>query len=307
MDQEATPQVETPEVAPKPSLSGDYELGDVGYDAVADATPEIQEPVAIQQQEAAPPPAAPPKHSSRLVRMATELGLSQDDIAGASPEHLEDLVYHVTRERLNHIRREEPRVPEEKPKSQEEDLGIDETQYDEGLVKAIKTVRDKYKKEIDELKEAVGSFKKTEEVRTAESFNREVDHWFEKTNDSRFGKGKLYEISRDSDEHARRMALVAQAMKYKDGDLHGNLDRAHKLLFGDKPKPEPVKPDPGISPADLKQKQEDWNAAAVARPTQRNGAPEPKGDKRAMAAAHRFMRESGMLAPEDESKDGFLD
>ena len=105
----------TPPAAAAPSITDQYELGDTALSesVVTPITSPAPEPPPAGEQSAEAPPRdrdekgrflpkppelSQPKHSKYLLRLATDLGVSEEDIASSSTEHLEELVYHLNRQ-----------------------------------------------------------------------------------------------------------------------------------------------------------------------------------------------------------------
>ena len=228
--------------------------------------------------------------------MAADLGISSEDISAQSPEQLEELVYHLNRQQLDMYRQfQRPETPAATPQAAaaDDDLGLDETQYDEGLVKALKAGR----KQVAELKAQLKTVLERDQAREAETTDQILDRVFEQIDDTRFGAGPMRGLAAGSDERQRRQAIVNQANQSKQGTLEQRAQAAYKLIYGEKPAPAKAAPI-------LDERRKEWNAAGLARPTQRSGSPEPKGVKKAVDTVARIMKEHGQL-DDEELLNGF--
>jgi hypothetical protein len=320
----------------KPNLADQYELDDHHFDPALDADVDPVEPrtEAASQEPASdvpvvrdrdpetgrylpltPPAAQKPAHSRRLRQMAQELGIPQEEIDGTPPEALDDIVYHLHRQALAHtqqLRREgipdQGQVPPgDSPRDsgpsggtvtnqEEPDLGLDPNLYDGPLLQVLKDQA----KQIRALTARLDRQEQQERVRVSETLSERIDRSFERHHDH-LGKGKKSELAQDSADYLRRMAVLAlvDRMGEREGSLESRIDKAVKTLYGERQAPpEAAEPD------ELKKRQEVWNGAAVARPTQRAGLPEPKGTQRAEKAVAKHLREKGISLDDMTEENG---
>lgn len=303
----------------KPVLA-EYELGDSQFDPAIDLppakTPDPQ-PAAADASLPAPAEPAAPKHSGRLVRMARDLGLSDEEINSTPTEQLDDIVYHLNRQALQsareasrtetfHQSQDRRAAPQEEPVAPEAPdeygLDLDESQYAPGLVRALKEVAGKSKREIEALQKQVRSLEEREKNRQQESVTRQLDRLFEKADKpTLFGKGGRHELAAEGPEYMRRIAVLSAMDRMKEGTLAEKFQRAVTMLYGQAP--QPSEPANGNQ---LSDQQKRWNDAALAKPTQRQSE-EPKGEAKALKSAARYMRENGIGDADDMTEEGFLD
>ncbi len=329
-----------PVATPEQNLIDQYEMDDSSFDpeldmpvgaaesgerpAVPASTPPADTPVVRDRDPetgrflplTAPEPTRP-KHSRRLVQMATDLGIPQAEIDSTPNEALEDTVYHLHRQAMahtEHLRRTS--VPDQAPPSgqpvglgepaapprpeEEPDLGLDPALYDGPLLQVLKNQA----KQIQALQTQLSQ---QERARANETLAERIDRSFERHH-THLGKGSKSDMKADSSEYLRRMAVLAlvDRLGEKGGSLEARIDKAVETLYGEaKAPPEHV---PAGGPSDELAKRRDvWNNAAVARPTQRAGLPEPKGSKRAEKAVAQHLRDQGISLEDMTEENGLPD
>jgi hypothetical protein len=217
------------------------------------------------------------------------------------------------------VRQPEP-VPEAKP--DEFDLGIDnEADYDPKLIGALKKLGGT-RKEIDDLKKQLAQRDSRDFERDTRRTAAMIDAAFAAMPEYEkiFGKGAGSELGTDKPEMQRRIAVLRQAnIDMREigsvGQLRARLKAATDLIYPASMLTKPANPydvaetpKPANGKADKSRiTPEEWDAAALARPTQRKGKELPKGDALAVAELTKKMRESSEVIPDSEELDGFFD
>lgn len=314
--QEAT-QAAPPTPTSKPDLVSEFELPDSSFDSALDDEVSPAKPKSTSRAAALPPseepeeittpPASSPrqrnedgtfkkKHADRWVRVAKDLGISDDEIADASPEQLRetirDLHTHaqvtaVSRQGLtdpNPTHRDQPAPPAA------EQLLSRDAGFDPVLVDTINTIGARL-----QYLERHHHTKAQEESFTAA--------------DTAMAKypalGKATKDPSSPDFKRRKAVMDLVRADNSSGDLQDKIDAAYTTLFGGTDargtdayggKEAPPKP-----AKNGRFTREQWDASGVARPTQRAGSKEPKGDKRAMQAVAARMDELGVKGDDYES------
>ncbi len=320
--QVSSPPPIAPSNRPQPPVTDEWDLPDSKFDPELDLPPEALLPSAAKPAVVppSPPPAPPPapvsKHSARLTRLATNLGMTQAEINGYSPDELlrETQAAQIEFAHVATINRNRESVeqfnrapkPPEPPVEEPIDLGLgeDEAEFDPRLIGVMKNIVKQNRDLQKELKETQGRIV----AREAETVYDHLDRRFsEKANI--FGQGRRGEVQRQSREFKRRAAFVEilKGMQDKPGSLDQKFDFVYDALYGTDPaptteppvepapEPEPPKPTPPRHPDTGRFTAQEWNDAALARPTQRRGSQEPKGPNRAVKAVAAKMRENGTL------------
>jgi hypothetical protein len=287
------------------------------------AAPVTSEPPA-PASPAPPAPAPKPRHPRLLRQQAIDLGarlgVTPAQIDAASTEDLEDWVEYQQAQRLHQTRAQpEPAAAQQRD---ELDLDLDESQYDPGLVNALKKFSGAAKKQRDEnrqLHEKLTAFEQREAQRRASSTAEQFDAAFDALGDGyapRFGKGDIGAVSEA--EAKRRLAVLLTAGIDVNNPppprvLRQRLREAAETLYGAAearapeapppaaPAPKPTPPKDPVNGRFVPPTAEQWDAAALGRPSARNGAPEPHGVKRATRAVAALIRER--FADSDEEND----
>ncbi len=274
----------------------------------------------LPAEPATPPPtaapAAPPapKHSARVLRRAAEAGISQETIARLEPDALRDLTDDLFDRRFEEATHNfriagihdavngggadgtpAPAAPRSGPAPvapaaapAEADLGIDEGDFDPGLIGVIKKLHG----EVTALKAQLATVQQAEAGRRAETFAQTMDRLFSK-NTEFFGVGTVREVPRGS-AHALRRQAVIDVMRNIPGSIEDRFHKANEVLgLGAVPATPPATPPaaPAATPAITR---EQWSDAALTRPATRSDAPEPKGLAAAKKAFLKGVREHGL-------------
>lgn len=294
---EPVAEVESP--APEVTLAAQYDA-----EATPDEASSTPAPVpASPPEEPEPPPAV--SHPRYLIQLALDHGFSDEEIASYSSEQLGSAVYHLQKqarelarqtsqeretqralERPRDGRPESSRPPESETGPAEEGLGIDETQYDPGIVSLFK----KQQLELKLLKEKLGHLDNREQARANQTMTERVDQAFKK-HEGALGKGARRDLSADSPEYARRMAILGMVDRdTSHRSLEEKIDRAVEVLYGQSPQPSP----PSVPTPELTRQQRRWQEGAIARPTHRVADAEQPGVKKATkSVAEKLAQLSG--------------
>lgn len=301
--------------APAPVPDDPYDLGDTSFNPQPVAAPA---PVA----EVAPDPrprnpdgtfARPaPVHPQYLKDQALEFGFSEADLAEMPTDALHRTVLQMAKNRLafrsqqdtaRTVQGDGPRVdPPPQPEPAPDDLGLDESQYDPGLVGILK----KQAKELAELRKVKGVVDSLNERETKRETSRAgdlLDSHFEALGpeyERIFGAGPAGELA-DADAMKRRIFVLQEAGVNLSNVTPKSLAKikavAEKIYMPPEAAkaPDPYAPAekaPAANGAKPRVSPEDWAKASLAKPTQRSGASEPKGEALAKAnLAQRFREE----------------
>jgi hypothetical protein len=296
----------------EPTLLEQYDIGE-------DVAPAPPAPIEAETPPAETPPApkTPPKdpatgkfvkrpHPDRLLRTAAQIGISTEEIEEASTAELREMVRDATLEKLAQQRSKDieaakrpPSTPAPEPAAPV-DLGIDESQYDPGLISLIK----KQAEEIRQMRAQMGHMGGHIKRQAEESIATRFDAAFDGMNlEKDLGRGRPPE---DSPEMARRQAIVAEAIRLAGNQdpnkVIGLLGDAANKLFKLKPAKAAPKPANGatrISP-------EEWAASGMARPTHREGAPELPGKTKAVQKVTEYLRDNAATQETGDDLDGLL-
>jgi hypothetical protein len=298
-EKDQVPQAETP-ATPEPEAPRQESLVDqYEFDTDPEPTPEPESPapspsaapatsgtpVEAKAQPAPEEQPQPKKHPEALALLAADLGISQDEIDAATSDGLAMAIRHVMRA---NAQKTEPKAEAEA--EPDIDLGLDESQYEPGLIGAMKKLARESAKEIKALKEELGQVRESEKARVSQENARRVDRVFESLGpdfESHFGKGPGLELAPESAELARRVSVLNFARQMKgDKPFDQKVKTAAGLLFPAAPKPTPPAAD--IEKI-LKDRQGEWQNGGVAKPTHRDTKELPKGPSKAKQT---FMREA---------------
>lgn len=331
------PEVVTPAVAsPDP-----YDLGDTGFSLeVPDQRPRNPDGTFAKIETSAsapsvatplPPEVTPPaaiSHPDYLVQAATNWGFAPEEIA-VTPTHV--LAKAVHRLQQNMLRQRQQTVTQQtleaatvrQPEPEPEiDLGLsseDLESYDPKIIGAIKKAASAPLSRVKQLEAELAQ----ERQRGAERDNRQacelIDAAFTRLGKDYvriFGDGAGRDLQ-DQKQFKRRIATLQEAgidmSRLNRSTLVKQIKEAADLLYGVGEAAAAPAADPYTSalagkPAAGRISEQQWDAATLARPTQRNGAPEPKGDALAVKNLEKRMREAGALeaGPDSDVLDGLL-
>ncbi len=308
----------TPAQQKHQKLVEEYELPDSSFNPDIQAVPPVPEPVpAVARSEPAPP--TKPKHSSRVLRMASDFGIPQAEIDGTEPEALETALDVMTRQMLQERQVFQKTLTERATPEQSAapvapapsaatgfDLGLskeDEEAFDPRFLSVIK----KMGEEITNLKGQLSGIGQREQVRERESFQQRCDTAFSKY-ESILGKGSYSELNPAGPELRRRQAVLDTAARDQSKvPFERKIAAAVEALFGQQAAavitPPAGTPESPPAPPARDQKTgryttEQWNASATARPSHRETPGLPPGKERATAALADEMKKRDFFAAE---------
>lgn len=262
---------------------------------------------------------APGQHPQRLIRLANELGMDEAEIA-AMPDTatLEQVVHHLNLKSLREAKannrdrmttpnptladRPTPPSPAVSPAAADDDpladydwgemdgengkIKVTLDQFNPGLVKLL---RDQAK-ELKTLRAQVGFLTAHEGIRQDETRNQMIDRVFDSSGLERLGKGRGRDMKQLDPAFQRRLAVLAVAEKIPGEDIEARVKEAIQILYGEPVAASPSEPEPGPT---LTENQRRWQAAQVARPTQRKEAPLRPGKAAAVRAVAEQLNSFG--------------
>lgn len=278
---------------------------DAGTQLIEEFFPEdpASNPVAAKSApvaESKPAETPKPKHPGPLVRAAKELQFTDKEIEEyQTPKELREAIELVSMVRqqdrkeqqvMNEVQRDnqgrfvkqEPAAAVE-PEFNPKDLGIDTTEWDEPTQKIMASALKPLVKQIKELESKLGEITEREIHRERETQLDELDQMFVK-DDSIFGKGSRFEMTKGSAEVKRRKAMIgamAELFQTEKGISKKECyERAKQDLFGsfqvkNEEKAEEVQEE--VKP------RFDLTQASSVMPTAKAHKPPPKGHATAVA------------------------
>lgn len=328
MAEEVTPQAaETP-------ASDPYDLGDTGLNLQAAASPDpaevAEEPLASASatqtrnpdgtfgSKVEPAPVAPKQgHPEYLLARALDLGLDADEVAEYTTPQLDKMLWRLTKDRIaareaaatsrtlqepsSSTARpaESPVATSPAPAVESFDLGFPVEGYEPEMIAALKKHFGGMKSEIAELRGRLEVAERRDFSRSQQSAASMIDDAFSQIPqlEKYVGKGSIDDLAKDAPERKRRTLLlqaagITSADQVKKGTILSTLKKAAELLYPDAAPPPPAVTTPPNGTQRITEDQ--WARASVARPTHRSGAPEPKGEERAIRNLTKKMQEAGI-------------
>ncbi len=286
--EQSTPQepVQAPPAPPSPSTDRAQAFRDefeFEFDTDGDDLPQYPS----RQEARTPAPAAPAKpepirHPKSLTNLALGLGISHDVISRTPTEELDSLVYErqLAAQAYNHGRASAFQPPPQ-VQPDEVDLGIPKEDL-ELIDPAIVAVMKRQAVELKRLQAFHAQQAQVVAQRENETLRSKVDRLFESKSASKFGKGPGIHLLPNSPEFLRRRAVLL-AMDSMDGDTEARFEKAVAAVYG------AIEPDEDPK-AELEVRKKRWNDSALSRPTSKY-AKEPRGDKKAIGAIAKKLRE----------------
>lgn len=269
----------------------------------------LDDPIEEVGQEAAEPEAPegnlPPRdesgrftkreHSPHILQLASDLGISQAEIQSTDPDVLAGRVIERSRGLL--AQRQQATPPQQE---QEWGLDVDLSQYDDGIVKAFTKLADEVKTLRSKTSQTEARLL-TQDQREQAQKGKAIDEALESFGEF-FGKGPVTSMPANSVEAYRRHQAFNRAAQMAGGDpTPEQVVAAAQELFGIQQKAkgygQSQTPTNRITP-------DQWNGGGLQKPTNRNGAKEPKGTKRAEKAVANMLRS---MAIEDDGEEDFLE
>jgi len=207
-----------------------------------------------------------PKPSPRFRRIAVDLGFSDEEIDGSTPEVLEAMVHERQRAILYRENRQ-PDSPVQTPPpvidwgKDEDGKPMAEADIHPGVANAMKEMA----RQIADLRNLLHQ---SNQARVNETVDQQVERFFTEANDARYGKGP---VSHTSQEYQRRMTIIQEAIRLAGpkADIKQRLAKLSEAksniesLWGT---PAPTPPAPNTQTPEQKR----WANAGLAMPTNRN-------------------------------------
>lgn len=312
------------------------------YDTSALEDTELERSRPAPEESPATKPKPVHQHHRYVVEKAQSFGISDHDIANMSEDVLVSQIrnieqYQAREAHQANIQRDAQRVeqvrpkPPEPPKPVEEHVDISEylgdtkeSEWEPATLAVYRRMERKRLKDLNALKEQVAGIKQTTQQTQAQTIDAMMDGFFAASGrDKEFGAGPANSLM-GTPALRRRNAVFAE-MQALGGINAKNFQVAVETLYGkarvatpeeqaaaqpsaygQRASVAPVRPrSPKVPSVPT---QEDYEQGTVARPTNRRGAAEPKGDVRAVAKVAEAMREQGISADDDSTDelDGFL-
>lgn len=249
-------------------------------------------------------------HPAYLVRIAKQLGFTEEEIQGIPPETLGLAVAKVqetklAERRVDSIERTQHEAASQArqsaadqpiPPQKEEPFELPIEEYDDKLVNVLKRLD----RENKAMRAELNQLRNVEINRQQESLTQKMDRLFAEKKDQ-YGEQPGKKLAKDSPEMHRRLAVLSLMERLGPGDPEELFAKAHTAIYGTS-KPAEPKPD-----KDLEARKKQWEEAGVSRPTHRTGAPEPNGRAKAVQSVAEAMRDLGAAGSEDStSPDEFL-
>lgn len=264
-------------------------------------------------------PPEPPAHQY-LIDQAAELGFKASDLEGMSPAAISRAIFATLKNQAAFRAQQAdartiqeaatPQRPPAVPAKDEfaEAMGSElHANLDPGLVGLLRSQHD----EIKRLKAEHSLSKQQEMQREYTRGAQLLDDHFEALGpeyERIFGKGPAGELGETGAASLKRRLMVLGECGVNTNNVtpksFAKIKAAVELLYL-APQKAATAVDPYAATGTPRVTAEQWNGAGLARPTQRNGAAEPKGDAKAVANLERKMADAGMLGDNDVL-DGLL-
>lgn len=258
------------------------------------------------------PPEAPPapQLAPYLVRMAEDFGIPSE---GMTDESLAAAVRAVQRTVLQSRRENDALEAHQQqpaparadaPPADDFDLGLSPEESEQLHPDVAKILKKALARAVGPLQKRIDALSQREVARATETNTERIDRAFAGLNDPRLGTASRAELADDAPEVARRQAVVQQAARLAGPkatvqQVCAQLKKARDLLYEPPAAPKPVAKKPGVSP-------EEWERGGTARPTQRQGAPEPNGKSKAERSVGALLDEmKGAENTPPEASDDF--
>jgi hypothetical protein len=314
-----------------------YDLGDSSFDPDLDAAPEplrgAPQPGQAGSGESSPASAAPslpprdeqgrflPRReaSQRQLSIARNLGFSDEELQDVDADVLEERIVGATRalrsyqgenrslgERQSSAGSLEGGETAEAGAQEDEDVDIEER---ESIHDPILHTLDRYNRRLKALEAIVAQQQQSEQRRANETAVETADRVIFARYPHIYGAGTLKDIKAESRDHDRRRAVWARAQK-EQGTLEERFEKAHEYLYGglggEAEEGEPPARGRQAAPRRNGYTAEEWAEAGTAVPTQREGAKEPKGTRRAEKGVRDYLRRTGLSLDETGPEEAGL-
>lgn len=316
---------------PKPSPTDRPRNPDGTYAPVTPPAAEVTTP----NGEVVPTPA--PKHPAYLVKQAQDHGYTDEEINEMSPGVLGKTVHQMMQQQLSfrdemlrarQVSEGEVRAPQ--PPAEEDivlDFGADEEgrpltekDFGPGIVRAMKAQARLQRAETKKLQEALSERDKRDEQRDQQRAASIYDAAFASLGadyEHIVGKGPGRDMGdAQKAEYRRRIAILTEAQadprQLTVAQVKARVKSAADLLFPPvrhepyaevgKPTPAKALPPNGV-PAKPRITEQEWEDAALSRPTARKGDDLPNGEAKAVRNLTARMNQE--VIPDSEELDGF--
>ncbi len=272
-------------------------------------------------------PPETPKHPAHLLNQANELGMDPETIAETSTPTLYRMVNllllrerevarsFATQQSLEgtRVKQPDPAQPVQ-PEVDEIDALLAEGIIEPRILQQIK----KLKGTADEVKALKTALQERDQREALKDFNSSVqlvDAAFAKLGNPLLGEGAGIELAKDpakKAEFARRVALLNAAgitdlRQVNRLTIMKQLREANELLFGATSNT-PANPyDAALAGKPPRISEEQWANGGVAHPSQRNGAPELKGEALAIKNLTEKLRDMDARATDAAELEGIPD
>ena len=312
---ESTPVAESTDSKTQ-SLADEYDIGDDGETSTVE---QIADPVQFESQK--------PIHSKIQLKAAADFGLSEEETNEMSPGELSRFIAIAARnekkENSQRARDEQGRflpagaqLPAQEPAPAvnqldglEDEIPAENYPKFHGILKAMAA-------RIAQLENHVAGLGQREAIRENETRVQKIDRMFNELNaEALFGKGTRDELSEDNPEAMdRRVAVLDMVGRMKEGTFEQKFKKACKTLYPSvsaaiPPSPNSTQTAPKQTTKTGRFTEDQWNAAGLPRPTQRSGAPEPKGVSKAEKSVAKMLSDNGIASngAVDTTMEEFLD
>lgn len=321
---------------PLETLVAEYDVGDASEASSSNAG---QAPAETSTTQESP---VPQRHPSYLVRMARDLGLSDEEINSTPTDHLGQVVQlaqaniqkfvnqRMAEDEANKRSFLQQQQPTPKPVEAEEEIslaGLDESLHSPEIVGAFRQLAAANKtaaKRIKELEGRLSQGEQREQARHQMTRNQEIDAVFASLGpqiEKHIGKGTGQQVKTGNPvAFQNRLRLVArvaalekteQSLGNSDFSFADELKNQARSMFNVPVEESEDEPAPALSAEEqlLQQRRAEWNGGTVARPTQRRQGQEPAGPAKARKSVAKALANAGFpngtIANPDPEASGF--
>lgn len=310
MAEEATKIVEQYDLAPE-TPSG----------TLPEAPEKTGEPPATPPRDAAGRFAKAEQHPKVLLKMALEAGVDQDTINETPSADLREYVrdlkmasalqaqansFNARQDTFNQQTAKTENAPSGNAATSGSSIFPDEDRWDENLVKLLKDQQ----RQIKDMQETIQELRGHAAAQIRETEAQQIDRVFESLDEGfapLLGRGGRPDDG--SSELILRRAILADAIKLagdkpKLKDVLGKIKEAATAKFGKLvgKQPEKKTTPSGNPPVSTN----DWDQAALSRPTFVTGAAEPPSPQKAIQSVEAYMRENATAEPSSNILNDFL-
>lgn len=329
--------IETPDKpappAPIPGESPVIDIGDRPRNPDGTFKPFKASSTVTAAAVAPPEPPAPEMPPYYLVEAARDFGYDDAEIQSMHKAGVLHKTMFMSQRRMEAVRQQasrqmlhqdgQVRNPEPEPPAQDElDFEVNEEELHPTIAKGLSALRNRAKAEREEnkaLRAEVTALRTRDEQRELNRAAALYDAAFTALGDEFapiIGKGAGRDMNSDSAEYKRRIAILTEARadprQLTPAQVKAKVKAAADLLYP-RPKAGKAKEDAYAEVAEPRTNgraprisTEEWNDAALARPTQRRVDDEPPSEKKAVRNLAAKMREQDDVIADSEELEGFL-